>query len=109
MRTWLIAAGTLLIGLGTGFFVGREFPSIGRSDPSPQTGDPVRSGDRPDLDAFMRAAEDGQVSCVEQLLKEGIDVNDKDSQGETALMHAAAKAQLGFVKSLVLWKTPTIV
>jgi ankyrin repeat protein len=105
MRTWLIAAGALLIGLGAGFFVGREFPSTGRPDnagrPAPDNGDPARSGDRPDLDAFMRAAEDGQVSRVEQLLKQGINVNDKDSQGETALMHAAAKAQLGVLKTLL--------
>jgi len=53
------------------------------------------------VDAFMRAAEKGQVGRVEQLLKEGVHVNDRDSENQTALMRAAAKGQAGVVTLLL--------
>jgi ankyrin repeat protein len=53
------------------------------------------------LDAFMKAADEGQVGRMEQLLKEGINVNDKDADGQTALMHAAAKGQVAVAKALL--------
>jgi hypothetical protein len=46
------------------------------------------------LAPFLEAAEKGQTSRLLELLATGIDVDDKDAQGETALMKAAANGQL---------------
>jgi len=105
MRTWLIAAGALGVGLVAGFFIGREFPSNGQPDSGPgpanDAGASARSRNRPLVNAFMRAARKGQAGGLEQMLKEGVNVNDKDSDGQTALMHASTRGQLSIVKLLL--------
>src|SRR6516165_5447985 len=68
---------------------------------NPLIGQKAIGDKREQLDAFMRAAEKGQISRLEQLLKEGIHVNDRDSLGQTALMRAAAKGQAGVVAFLL--------
>jgi uncharacterized protein len=49
----------------------------------------------------MEAAEKGRVSQVYKAIKEGADVNDKDEQGDTALMKAAAKGNEAIVVALI--------
>ena len=65
MRTWLIPAGALCVGLAAGFFIGREFPSNGQpaSGPGPanEAGASSRSRKNPLVEAFMRAARKGQA------------------------------------------------
>ncbi len=50
-----------------------------------------------------QAAAAGQIGRVRQILGDGgTDINDKDSAGKTALMHAAEKGQVSTVKAIVL-------
>jgi ankyrin repeat protein len=70
--------------------------------PAPQpAGNPAKAADNATLDGLMKAADDGQVGKVEQLFKDGINVNERDADGQTALMHAAAKGQAGVAQVLI--------
>jgi ankyrin repeat protein len=66
------------------------------AEPQPPAAAGKDSGDQPKSDyaarlaVLLEAADKGRVSELQRILKEGADVNDKDDEGETALMHAAA-------------------
>lgn len=50
---------------------------------------------------FLAAASAGDLRLVQSLLEEGVDVNEKDHFGNTALIYAAAGGHLGVVRWLV--------
>lgn len=89
--------------LGTVFLVGA---CSGKKEAPPSSDKPTP--DKPKSDAYERrlgdlldAAEKGQVSRVEAILKEGANVSDKSADGETALMRAAEKGQTNVAKLLI--------
>jgi ankyrin repeat protein len=51
---------------------------------------------------LFKAAEQGQVSAVLAVLTDGANVNDKDTEGQTALMKAAEKGHSGLVTELII-------
>jgi ankyrin repeat protein len=79
----------------------RAIREVLKQQRNPVLGPNVISDNKAKVDAFMRAAEKGQVSQMEQLLKECVHVNDRDSESQTALMRAAAKGQAGVVTLLL--------
>ncbi len=52
-------------------------------------------------EAFFRAIETGDSVQIEQMIKDGIDVNIKDARGNTALMEAAARGYEKLVKLFI--------
>jgi ankyrin repeat protein len=55
------------------------------------------------LAALLEAAERGQVSRLQEIFKEGkVNLNDKDDEGNTALMKAAGKGHITVVKLLIV-------
>lgn len=52
-------------------------------------------------DPIHEAAKTGNVPLVERLLKQGVDVNLRDEQGNSALHHAVAEAQIEVVNALL--------
>ena len=77
--------------------------------PAMEQGKPNVEGDKAPAKApyagrvggLLEAADKGQVSRVLEILGEGADVNDKDDQGETALMKAAANGHGALVTVLL--------
>src|SRR5712671_703287 len=66
----------------------------------------IVAGQNPDnasqTDAALRkAAQDGDIQAVEDLLAKGADVNAKDNAGETALMIAAGQSNPGILAALL--------
>jgi ankyrin repeat protein len=57
----------------------------------PLSDDPSRKRYLERVACMHEAVEGGQISRVEELLKEGMNVNDKDANGETPLMKAVGK------------------
>ena len=53
------------------------------------------------LAELLLAAEQGSAPRVEELLKEGVGVNDSNAEGETALMRAAANGHGGLTETLL--------
>lgn len=70
------------------------------------------------MPAIVKASKKGDINSVDLHIKKGSDVNAKDSQGATALMHASLAGHLEVVKKLIragaivdcedneLWTTP---
>jgi ankyrin repeat protein len=50
----------------------------------------------------MQAAATGQIGRIRQLMEQGVDVNDKASDGQTVLMAAAANGQVSTSLSLIV-------
>src|SRR6266404_4377663 len=63
---------------------------------------PFVAGQDPQTDAALRkAAQDGDLQTVKDLLAKGADVNAKDNDGETALMIAASQSNPGILTELI--------
>ena len=50
---------------------------------------------------YFQAAREGDLKTVEARLAEGVPINQRSSNGDTALMHAAANGQIEIVKFLI--------
>jgi ankyrin repeat protein len=52
-------------------------------------------------DQLLAAAKNGKVEIVRQLIKEGVDINAKDKDGDTALIYACDQGHAEIVKLLI--------
>src|SRR5439155_14933075 len=51
--------------------------------------------------ALLEAAEQGHVERIKKLIRQGVDLGERDEMGETALMKAAHKGYINTVKLLL--------
>jgi hypothetical protein len=97
------------MGLGTGmrqlgnnerlqdFFVGERINSSDVTNKKELIGEAD-----PQIGTLMQAAATGQIGRIRQLMEQGVDVNDKASDGQTVLMAAAANGQVSTSLSLIV-------
>jgi ankyrin repeat protein len=86
--------------------VGR--PAVASTDPTQPITTPTPDKPAGSLDTYksrlgklMEAAEKGQISRMQEIIKDGANPNDKDEEGQTALHKATAKAQKSVIITLL--------
>ncbi len=109
MLAWVVLA-IADIGLGAGmgqlgvnFQPLRDSYAIEQISSSNAPGNKTAAGETdPQVAALMRAAATGQIGAIRRLLAEGVDVNDKDADGQTALMTASTGGQVSTALALIV-------
>jgi ankyrin repeat protein len=80
---------------------GADQPGPPPQGSTPATSRPPRAATQEELDALLVAAGNAEEERVAQLLSEGLNVNQQNADGETALMQAAANGHNGYVETLM--------
>ena len=69
--------------------------------PGPDTKRPLREATPEELDQLLAAAGQAEEERVTQLVNDGVNINQQNAEGETALMRAAMGGHNGFVEILL--------
>jgi hypothetical protein len=70
--------------------------------PPPAAKRPLRMATPEELEQLLAAAAKADDERVTQLLNDGLDINQQNAEGETALMRAAANGHNGYVETLIM-------
>jgi hypothetical protein len=77
-------------------------PEVTPQPPPPAAKRPLRMGTPEELEELLAAAANANDERVVQLLNGGLNINQQNAEGETALMRAAANGHNGYVETLIL-------